>query len=252
MTTNRAPKAHPVLRVTAQLQTPVAIPVHGSLHLDGLLMAVHPDAHKIDNPSKAMPLSELMALPLPLVRFNHAGIGDVALCSAMQVSEDARVEVEPWTKRRDGYDALVAAKPYTTHVGPSKDRFQKATLVVAREVWWWAVGDRKGVARLVRRVKHVGRLRKMGHGRVRSWTVERAEGVDPLEVLVASEDGTANRTLPPEWLSYWSSLQSRLAVAPPYWHPDRLGEAVPEGAWVELKPEVKEKIRRVLARLRSA
>jgi len=98
---------------------------------------------------------------------------------------------------------------------------------VADAVAWLAVGDRREVLKILRRVPAIGRKRAHGFGRVAEWTVEAVE-----EDCSWSADSPHGRMLmrpmPIEYARSQGLVGWRpdfCAVAAPYWHADRYAEA---------------------------
>lgn len=96
-------------------------------------------------------------------------------------------------------------------------------------VCWFAVGNRKGLLTVLRRVRFLGKKVSCGHGLVAEWTVDR---IDADYTWFAPWDGRGTvlmRTLPiGDWLPADLTGYRRDfgGVVDPYWHPDRFGEIV--------------------------
>lgn len=222
-----------IYRVECRLAGPVV--ARDEIHLDGLLAAAHPLAHEL-HVTRSTPLEELERVPVPILAYGH-----VALCTAATYEDGARLGGEHGVKRRDGADIDWLSLRYSPRAGPGKDRLDRLPVVYAASALWrcWSF-DRRGLKRMLRRVRHLGARRSHGWGAISGWTIEDEPDADPVSLLVAA--GRAVRALPRSWCTWWSSEASG-AVRPPYWHPGRQVDVVPVGARVELDPHLVEKIR---------
>jgi hypothetical protein len=207
----------PIVRLIATLDMPIVLA--DDLHLDGLLAAVHPHCqrHPI---SRATPVDDLIRPPLPIATVTARGRA-VMLGTVAQFPDDARLTTDYATKRRDGADVEAFARRVNSKAGPDKDRMIQLPLIVAREVWWDAVGLRLPILRLARRVQSIGAWRGQGYGRVLSW---RAEKLDDPARVVLQRGGRLQRHIPAEWAP--DTPPVRGAYEPPYWHPVRLSQSI--------------------------
>jgi hypothetical protein len=207
----------PIVRLTATLAMPIVLT--DDLHLDGLLAAVHPlcQRHPI---SRATPVDALIRPPLPIATVTARGHA-VMLGTVAQFPDDARLTTDYATKRRDGSDVEAFARKVNSKAGPDKDRMIQLPLVVAREVWWDAVGLRKPILTLARRIHAIGAWRGQGYGHVLSW---RADKLDDPARVVLQRGGRLQRHVPAAWAPDAPPVQG--AYEPPYWHPARLSQDI--------------------------
>lgn len=226
-----------LLRVVARLGSPVVL--REALHLDAILAAVHPSCvgGLLHRGSDA---SEIVVPPLPLATLRACGVV-VHMASADQWPPEVRRRSGYLSRRRDGDDLDHLTRPVQTASGPDRDVLLRFPSITAPTVSWLAVGDRRGVQELLRRVGAVGALRRHGYGAVLEWTVREEEG-DPASVLVAS--GVAQRHLPAEWCEEPESVVLG-AWRLPYWHASVVGPRVSRGTPTGLRAEVREGVGRL-------
>lgn len=95
-------------------------------------------------------------------------------------------------------------------------------------VAWFAIGDRRTVLKVVRRVRAIGHKRSIGYGRVAEWTVDRIDA--DYSWFAPSERGPVLMRPLPEAGRFPAGLIGArpdfVAVKSPYWHPDRYMEAM--------------------------
>jgi len=208
-----------VLIITAVMDAPIVL--SQELHLDGLLASAHPMCRAEPIGRETAP-SAFVRPPLPMqsVRVHRE---QMYYCTAAQFADDARLATIDVVKRRDGLDIESLAQPIHLGLGPGKNRWTKLTSVVTPWVRWYAVGHRRGLIRLARRITHLGQMRGAGHGQVREWTVADDPDLDPACVWV--RDGLAQRNLPQAVLLEHGELGTA-ALEYPYWHPAQQREHV--------------------------
>lgn len=229
-----------LVKVSCSPLAPVVVHPSSPLHLDALLSAVHPAMHDKGKVTR-QGASGVEYAPLPLLRAlsPDAPCDWIFAASAMEVSADAELSTVSFTKRRDGVDVLMGERQITPGMGPMRDRMTTAIAVLAREVFFFAVCyDTSELSRLLRRISHIGGMRKQGYGEVCGWGTEELGGYDRWrESLVLA--GKARRFLPASFCNYGFSgdcrVQSLGAIRPPYWHHVSDTQRVDVGAGVILR-----------------
>jgi hypothetical protein len=229
------------LQVTALLGTPVALPRANDVHLDGLLAWAWLEANRpelLDCISAKSTREEIVEAPIPLARID-VGEHRIAVCSAWSFSDDSRLTTGRWTRRKDGEDMGQRARPINAS-SPERPQLNRADVVEARAVIWFAWGEPEPVQELLSRVSHIGGLRGMGYGKVIVWAVEEGS-FRPEEILVFGE---SQRNLPIEAVVVPPApVPSLVAVQPPYWAPCMQTRGYLPGVELELAGAVKEKLR---------
>lgn len=220
-----------VLRVTCWLGSQVAS--REQVHLDGVLMAVHPDCGV--HLTRQTPIAQVRNPLLPIASLPYDGPMRVPLCSAWQLGPDVRAGLERIVKRKDPTDIEHRARPWTPSSGPEKNCMLPVPTALAPSVSWTCVGNRRGVLELLRYVRQIGAIRRHGYGIVQGWDVE-AVDESPLSAVVDGE-GRARRFLPLSWCDDAESSEIG-PVAPPYWHPGMQVPRVRPGARITLRPEI--------------
>lgn len=118
------------------------------------------------------------------------------------------------------------------NAGPSKGfriPHERLTLVGDR-IDWWCIGDGDDIRDLLRSVRHVGKRRGVGLGRVVRWTVEPCEPWG--EGFPVSRDGLPLRPLPWWWsggLDLDDGAITRTTFDMPYWVESRADWCVTPG-----------------------
>lgn len=204
------------VKITATLKTPVAL--NSPLHLDGILTAVHPSMH--NRPEKPTRYDQddiaVWQPPLPIcsARSNAGTQYDwVWAATAMEFPDNAKLESDVIVKRWTAEDVEQFRLVLSTATGSLRNRFVKFPIVVANEAYFYCVTDDiKELARLLRRVRSLGGLRKSGYGVVGGWEIEDAN-MQWQEILV--KDNIARRRIP---ASFGDGKPISLSVKPPYWH----------------------------------
>lgn len=105
--------------------------------------------------------------------------------------------------------------------GPDKSyrRPYVVTVVEGDAIHWYALGDLDMVRSLLRDVRHVGKHRGTGKGRVREWSVEACETWPGFPV---ARDGRPLRPLPVSWPGIDPGARSGFRVlTPPYYQRER-------------------------------
>ena len=137
---------------------------------------------------------------------------------------------------------LEAAWGLIANVGAIENPQLPATTVVTPWIRWLAIGDRREIMRLARRIQQIGQWRSAGYGQVLSWQAE-ALDLDPVSVLV--DHSIAQRHLPAAWCQ-WAESTVEGPYRPPYWHPERQSDLIVRaGTRCVLKPSVEEACRAV-------
>lgn len=184
----------------------------------------HQDA---DLPDSTEEVPEDMNLPLATC---HTGTDWHWLAScAIPIDPNPDPEARTFYRVVDtGLMQRAAIRPLPYH-HPAKGSFRNlmasAPIIVCREVEWRGVGDVEAVRRLLAPIAHIGRRRKVGEGRVLSWSVEAVEGVDPGPWVHADAD-VVLRPVPEQCLDALGVPHSpcRYAIRPPSWNPERMTE----------------------------
>jgi hypothetical protein len=223
------------LLVTARLLN--GLGGHEPPALDGLLeyalSPYHPGAvprHAVD---RSLPAPPMAAIPIPILR-RRLGGWPVACCSDPIVGLAADDRHEHVNRRLAVEEAALLA-PEARLVVSTTNSWTKSYRIPLRRrvvpaVCWFAVGDRKRVLGVLRRVHSLGKKVSIGHGRVAGWTAERVEH-DYSWFAPLPDDPTRlvlMRTLPGgPWLPMDNLVGYRRdfgACVAPYWHPARATE----------------------------
>jgi hypothetical protein len=225
-------KGYSPLLVTARLATPLA---GNAPRLDAVLESVMSlyhakgiPGHKITRDGPAPPLG---ALPISMAR-ETLGPWPVAKCSDPILGITRAETVEHVTKKLgvDKADLLRESARLvvsTTNSWTKSYRIPLRVRVVDR-VRWFAVGDRRAILKILRRVGSIGKKISVGYGRVAEWTVDRMD--DDWSWFAPSDGGPVlMATLPfgpwlPEGLV--GVRRDFRSCCPPYWHLSRLTEVV--------------------------
>lgn len=220
------------LLVTAHLVTPLA---GDAPRLDGVLECAmslfHPKAvpgHKITRDGPAPPMG---AIPISVAR-ERLGDWIVARCSDPILPACELETVEHVAKKIavENADLLRADRRLVVSTTNSWTKSYRLPLRIrpVDRVCWFAVGERKGVLRILRLVHAIGKKPSIGYGRVAKWTAERIDA--DLSWFAPSHEGPVlMATLPvggwlPEGLV--GARRDYRTACPPYWHPERYAEVV--------------------------
>lgn len=226
-----------LIEVIATMQAPLV--VTDDLHLDDLLTSAHP-LYRQQHVTRQTAMETFAEPPIPVMAVTFGG-ARVRLCSSAQYTEQALLGSTRVVKRRDSEDLAQLARPIHLALGPGKNRLGRLPIVTSATLRWLAVGDRRGVLRLLQRLTHLGGWRSAGYGFVASWAVVEMS-VDASEVVLV-QHGVAQRNLPAAWVTTASGYADG-PIAAPYWHPGRRHERlVPAGTHCELKPAVIQAVR---------
>ncbi len=83
-------------------------------------------------------------------------------------------------------------------------------------LYWYCIGDRTEIERLLELITHLGKRRGIGLGEVRKWRVKRTtpwpEGGFPVVI-----SGKPLRPLPPDWPGLVEPRQGYRTITYPYW-----------------------------------
>lgn len=226
------------LRITAEL----GAPLYGTgqpWHIDALLMFMRisvssgtPGPHSV-----AWEPDPHDAPGLPLARMRH---GDRWWYRASAVFPPPGTSTNSWTKRfrRDRTDLLAMGKAtqIVTTLGRYKDMRVPVEEVALSRLEFYAVGQRRPVWRLAKRITHLGKKGSQGYGVVARWKIE-SLGVDgewhaeigpgfrpadpaTFDLDYRRADGGPARNLPVEFCRERGiAVASRLPapLRPPYW-----------------------------------
>lgn len=221
-----------IVKLTAKVKTPIAI--NSPLHLDGLLSAVHPAMHNIENRPTRYDAdgSTVVQAPLPLCSIRSSG-GDlydwVWAASATEFPDTAMLEGDAIVKRWTASDVECFRLVLSTATGALRNRLVRFPIVVTPEVYFYCMTSNWGeLRRIVRRVKSIGGLRKSGYGIIDCWEIESCD-LNWREVIV--KDGIARRNLP---ASFGEGESINISTKPPYWHKSTITEGTRVGSKVNL------------------
>ncbi|MEQ8767231.1 MAG: hypothetical protein RL885_25195, partial [Planctomycetota bacterium] len=211
----------------------------GPLHLDGILMAHHRGVQGGTAPSRGEPTERAirigeLAHPSRWIAVLERDGHQVPLCSAIQWAAK-HVCMETMVSRRDAEDVELLGRPVNRAQGPDRDKMLPVPLIAAPHAFWYLVGHRREVKKLLRSVTHLGSHRRQGYGVVRSWDVEALE--DPKGRWSWTLDGEAVRHLPSEWCET-AERRDVGCVEPPYWLHSRHVDRVPAGTICTVDPEI--------------
>lgn len=248
------------VRVTAWMAGPL---LGDAPHLDALLewvmaphvrsIAAHDRTGRHRGCDEDEPRREATAprpglIPIPIDRREVAG-WPVALCSSpilVGVREDGVQRLASRLSTGEWGDAVVEGAHRTIHHGSGSTRAQYRPIRqrLVERVIWFAVAHRDSRARregrtsdgsplralrkLLRRVEGVGKFVGHGGGAVARWEVERVDRdvswyAESAEGPVLMRPLPAGRHLP---AGLRGARPDVAAVCAPYWHPERLCEAV--------------------------
>lgn len=204
------------LRVEASLVSRVVMPVEGSIHLDGLLMAAV--ARRDALPPLMTQGDVLTAKPLEIP------IARSECCRYYLASTsfgEVRARETRYIQRRFPLQEAIAMggaslKRVATNAGACKAFRIPVEAVHVPQLTWWAVGDAEEVRELLGWVTRVGRRRAVGEGEVRDWTVVELDDVWP-GFPVLTEDGRPLRNLPLEHAGIGEHTPRFARLVPPYW-----------------------------------
>jgi len=226
-----------IVEVVATLAAPLVLT--DEMHLDGLLASAHPMCR--ESPiGRDTPVTALVSPPLSVMQLSFGG-ATVRLCTVADAAQSAQLTTSQVVKRRDALDIAALARPIHLGLGPGKNRLGRLPVVVTPTLTWRAIGDRRGIVRLAKRITHVGTWRAAGYGQVVHWDVTMHAVDDPESVLV--RDGRAQRTLPASWVEDAETVTTG-AIQAPYWHPARQGASiVPVGARCTLRAAIIDGVR---------
>ena len=212
------------LRVTARFASPLAVPLF-PVALDALLASV-----VCDRAGYVAGVGEWHDVEVPIQRsscgrFHMASVGHYRVARSVQGHIHKRSPVPEMTMVGSS-----TMRSINTATGLNKS-FRlplPLALVSAEGMHWWTIADADVIRPLVEGVRHIGKKRSAGRGRVAGWTVEPCEPWPGFPVL--RPDGTPMRALPPDypgvfpgpWLGfgplsypYWDQARAQPVVQPP-------------------------------------
>lgn len=196
------------LRITAQLVSPLAVPLF-PIALDALLGATVADERGLagfDDTLIEVPLawSECRRLRLGSVGHYHASGSVMGYLHRRAPVEEYKLFGGP------------KIRTVNTGTGPNKSHRIPQPRALVERMTWWAVGESDAVRRLLELVTHLGKRRAAGHGRVDAWTVEPCEPWPGFPCL--RPDGTPMRSLPLDWPGIGPGASVGYGpLLPPYW-----------------------------------
>lgn len=213
------------------LSTPLI--VDDAIHLDALLMAVHPQARQTPEVMRLLHDGELPDLPLPISR---AAVGEAWVYAASSI--DLHPEAQPfsgmYTKRTTVDDAKNLENSIMVVGGIFKDKLAHANGYVSPTVSFVAeTQDIASLRNLCARVHNIGRLRGQGYGHVTGFDIRPHSG-HWHETLC--RDGMAVRNLPACF--FHEAAPSYINTHPPYWGMTRREFGAAPGDAVTLRDEV--------------
>jgi CRISPR type IV-associated protein Csf3 len=200
------------LRIDFGFATPVANPAH-LIHFDALLAAIQ--VERALARGDVDPFAAQEVLPLDHVVHDEHPIW----CASALRFEVIGTSMEYFTQRTDTYQmALDKGEVYQkgpnvlkTDSGQLKQSLVWVPLIHAPAARAYCIGDRDAVEELCRDITHVGGLRRMGRGQVRS-------------VSVTPDDATRHewqwRALPWHQDDGGERAPVYAAIRPPYWKPE--------------------------------
>lgn len=217
-------------RITFKMRTPVIIT--DPLHLDALLMAVHPDSKSYEEVKNDIRHGRLVQPELPIQKV-FAGDQYVYAASTIDL-----LGAEPYTgkhtKRKGGIDMFAYVSNIMTIGGMYKDNLVEDRGYIAKSASFLAVSLHKAqLLYLVQRVTHLGKNRGMGYGEVSDATVEKETG-SFRDTLVKNE--RAIRNLPQAF--FMNEAESSIIATPPYWGLWRREMGARPGDFVKLRKDL--------------
>lgn len=203
------------------------------MHLDGALQAVHPDCRG-DHVTR---FDRRLNYPtLPVAKFS---VRDrwVYMTSAEQWPAEARRGRSAMVKTYDGADADLRAGTISTSAGPERLYQLPVPLIESPSVSWLAVGNRRSVKEMLKKVRQVGMYRRHGYGIVDRWEIEVVD--EPPAAVLTGPDHVLRRHVPEAWCERVGDVVRSAPgrCLPPYWHLD-LEPVVRAGTVAHLAPEV--------------
>lgn len=218
-------------QVIFHLRTPLALT--DPLHLDALLMAVHPQAKGVVDVNRDLTDSALVQLPLPLARV-ECGAQWLWCASSIDLDNDAKPFSGRYKKAISLDDGFYIRKNVMTIGGLHKDRISRIAGYVSKTASFLAASDDPAaLAELCGQIKNLGKLRGMGYGQVVGVEIRPTKG-GWRDALV--RDGRALRNLPTCFVE--EEATERIIVQPPYWGMYRREAGVSPGKPATLKKDV--------------
>lgn len=204
------------LRVVAVMESGQLATMDGLVHLDGILAWAWMRRH---NPRRldAAPGDDLIDPMLPLKRIvpDHDPGAWHWACSAAHF-DPVREYLTHWHKRfrveQEHYLDLSGRKSgrIDTSSGLHKNYRIPLPIVLVDRVEWYAFGNRREVAKLLRMVEWIGKKRSQGYGRVAQWIVEPW----PHDWSLYGPDGEPTRAIPAQE----NRADDWQGIRPPHWH----------------------------------
>jgi hypothetical protein len=196
-----------LLRVECHLATPVAYVE--PIHLDALLAWVVAYRLLHSNPMIApTPEGDADDIAIPATRSLVDGL-PVWHASSLHAQEPIDPELVRYRKRPPEEDLITWSEPAKLRL--KQGRFRAYDLPVVVQPLSLIVGhvhgSESGVRSLLSEVRHVGKKRSQGYGRVLRWQVDRVNGAFAWQL----PDGKPSRVIP-------SAVGQVQGYRPPYWH----------------------------------
>lgn len=219
-----------VLRVTAEMST--AVITDDEIHLDALLLAAVPKRGGPAIKRHTRP-GEIPEARIPVMR---VAIGEhrIPLATAAEPERIFGSEVVHKVRGPDAIDPAYWSEKVSVATGASRRLLLTGqALLVGRLAWLVTTGLTPSKMRrlLARGVPSIGKWRKDGWGRVRSWSAELAD--EPALRCWVSGGGLAARHLPAAACAS-SAEEDRGPVCPPYWLSANRVPRVPAGSECQL------------------
>lgn len=198
-----------LVKVSFSLITPVIIT--DPLHLDALLMAVHPDAKNIVEVNRQIRDNTLKNLSLPLKK---VCLEDSWIWASSTIDlENAKPFTGMYKKAKTRETSFYLTKSLMINGGMYKDNIVRIEGYTASNASFLAVTDDvSGLSDLCTKITHLGKLRGFGYGTVRSFSINKFDG-DWHEILV--KNNIALRNIPEFFCQ--NPVHSLINPLPPYW-----------------------------------
>lgn len=219
-----------LIRIEARLVTPLA---EEPPQIDALLELVLARYRDHDcRLDRTMPAPEIASVPIPLCLGRASGQPVYRSTSPIYRSVGPDT-VDYYCRRLDPGWAFMWPEERIKQIpvtgGKHKSYRLPLRVRVVPQVVWYAIGDRKEVHRLLKRVQYLGKKTSQGYGRVTGWQVENIDEPDVTWYAKTDQGSVLMRPLPAggylpsDLIGYRPSFG---ACNGPYWHPDRMQEIV--------------------------
>lgn len=220
------------LRITAHMGAPIVMLPHESLPLDGVLEwaasksraeVVQRDLLPRDKRGRRRlpPITQqAFNFKIPVKRIGHKDDPDWHWAASWaQFPDGFETDKAHWNKRADfGDPALSSHLTFggkSEKVNLSSGRYKSyhvpLSLVCADRVEWYVLGDHERIARLLRKITHLGKKRAYGFGETLKWSIHATD----RDRSCWSDDGRPMRALPNREGNY---RRLNHGIRAPYWH----------------------------------